>query len=76
VAASPRLIGPAQRLASEHDDLLRRQQALAGLVADPDVAPDRVRDAAAEMAALMLLHVRHAQDLLMDAVEEELGAGD
>ena len=34
---------------------------------------ERVRDAAADMAALMMQHVRHAQDLLVDAVEEELG---
>lgn len=76
VRSSPRLSGPAQRLASEHDDLVQRQQAVAGLVADPDVTPERVRDEAADMAALMMQHVRHAQDLLVDAVEEELGAGD
>ncbi len=76
MASSPRLSGPARRLASEHDDLLEHQQALVALVADDDVAPDRVRDAAAELAALMMRHVRHAQDLLVDAVEEELGAGD
>jgi hypothetical protein len=74
--SSPRLSGPAQRLASEHDDLLRYQQAVAGIVADADVAPEHVRDAAAELAELMLRHVHHAQDLLVDAVEEELGAGD
>jgi hypothetical protein len=76
VESSPRLSGPARRLASEHDDLLRHHQAVADLVADPDVAPDQVRDAAAELAELMMQHVRHAQDLLVDAVEEELGAGD
>lgn len=76
VKSSPRLSGPARRLASEHDDLLRQHEAVAGLVADPDVTPDRVRDAAAEMAAMLMQHVRHAQDLLVDAVEEELGAGD
>jgi hypothetical protein len=76
VDSSPRLAGPARRLASEHDDLLERQQALASYVADDDVPPELIRDAAAEMAAMMLQHVRHAQDLIVDAVEEELGAGD
>jgi hypothetical protein len=76
MASSPRLSGPARRLASEHGDLLEHHRALAVLVADDDVAPDRLRDAAAEMAALMMQHVHHAQDLLVDAVEEELGAGD
>lgn len=76
VESSPRLSGPARRLASEHDDLLRHHQSVAGIVADPGVAPDRVRDAAAELAELMMQHVHHAQNLLVDAVEEELGAGD
>jgi hypothetical protein len=76
VQADPRLIGPAERLAREHDELVSHQRAVTALAHDASSAPEAVRDAAAELAALLLRHVQHAHDLLYDAFESELGGGD
>lgn len=76
IQAAPRLAGPAQRLAAEHSDLAERQRTVAAMAGDPAIPPEAVRDAAAELAELLLRHVRQAHDLLVDAAEDELGGGD
>lgn len=76
VRADPRLAGPAERLHREHDSLMAAQRSVADLARDPSIEPDVVRDAAADLALLMLKHVQHAHDLLHDALSGELGGGD
>ena len=43
---------------------------------DENITPEALRDAAADLAALLLRHVKNAQDLLVDALEDEFGGGD
>jgi hypothetical protein len=75
VRAAPRLAGQAGRLSDEHADLRKQQKAVTAL-AHGASAPDDVRDAAAELCAVLLRHVQHAHDLLYDAIESELGGSD
>lgn len=76
VEAAPRLAGQAGRLSDEHADLRKQQKSVTALAHDEDSAPDDVRDAAAELCAVLLRHVQHAHDLLHDAIESELGGSD
>lgn len=76
IRAAPRLASQASRLSDEHADLLDKHRQLTSMALDADGAPDDLRDAVARHAALLLRHVRHAHDLLHDAIESELGGGD
>jgi hypothetical protein len=76
VGLAPRLSGPVSRLSGEHVDLVARQRVVAAMAEDEGIGPEALRDAAADLAALLLRHVRTANDLLVDALEEELGGGD
>jgi len=76
IKADARLSGPAERLASEHADLVEAQHAVSELAADAASEPDDIRDAAAAFVTLILRHLQHAHDLLHDAIESELGGGD
>ncbi len=73
---APRLAGPAQRLSGEHADLVARQRVVTAMAEDENITPEALRDAAADLAALLLRHVKNAQDLLVDALEDEFGGGD
>ena len=76
IRAAPRLAGQASRLSDEHADLLDKHRQVTSMALDAGGAPDDLRDAVARHAALLLRHVRHAHDLLHDAIESELGGGD
>lgn len=76
VEVAPRLAGPAERLSGEHADLVARQRVVTAMADDEHISPEALRDAAADLSALLLRHVKNAQDLLVDALEDEIGGGD
>lgn len=76
IRAAPRLAAQANRLSDEHADLLDKHRQVTSMALDAGGAPDDLRDAVARHAALLLRHVRHAHDLLHDAIESELGGSD
>ena len=75
-AAEPRLSGPASRLDEEHPVLTEQLDAVRRTVDDSQVSAHDVQAAGAGLVALLRIHVQHANDLLYDAMESELGGSD
>jgi hypothetical protein len=75
-AAEPQLSGAANRLDDEHTDLAQRIAAVIKVAEDETVSPHDVQAAGAGLVARLRSHVQHANDLLEDVKESELGGSD
>lgn len=73
VEVSPRLLGPAQRLAGEHIDLDSTLSALEQLARHSHPDPQRVRDMGLELITWLVRHRQRGSDLFYEAFQAEIG---
>jgi hypothetical protein len=76
VEDEPRLAGRAGQLKLEHVSLTAALTLARGLVRDDSVAPSVVRDDLTHLCARMARHRQAGADLVYEAYEVDLGAGD